>query len=1133
MLKPFFIIILLFTLSACGGGGESSQPNNPTPISDSNNDSWSPKEPPYSGIRGDFDITPSNASETMVNIIESLDFLHMFAFGKDYSQYYFLSENSIALLDDEATCIRGTISTKEVEENKRIEVTYDKCLIDTLEVNGTIKAKSDGTVIPNLTMLDTVTNKNSFINGYFNLLGTTTATYNLIMETEGEQLWFNNFKLIWSDYSLEKGIKYQGDIYISDGGKLKISTTSLGSRDFDDPKTVELLVSSNIDILLLVVLQNDLTFAVSGDYLPITIPLSDSYSNFDSSQPNLPPHAKISPVTLEANRNTPLLISAAQSTDPNFDPLSVKWEFVSGSDDEEWKENSDHSITFSANNPGEYTIKLIVTDLQGEESFVEKTIKVLKSSPKPTISYAQTTNYIGQSFVGSIDLDNDELDGPFSYKLKYGPANMTIDSNGEIQWDAAIPNFGYDTNINFAIYIENSDAFTVFKDSISLKSETKPVIETVSPPWVYFTPSSSLGISSFINQSENIETLYQGGKILSKLLLNNEKLEIKHLAFYNKYENAEYRAVYDANNDGVDDYWFSSRDNNTLLNHIYWRDGKTSEEHKFMVTDGALSFLRILDYDNDNQKDLLLSTGQPEYKTQVIDIKTKEVKLTLGRFFTDYKKSCDFNGDGYMDFMSDKYVRDYQTNERIYERGDYGVMVAVDSNNDGICEVLHYKEQSLTWIDLTGKTESVVLLENYFIHDMVSGNFDTDNSEEILIEFSEVGKYFNQVLKVNTDVQNKVTLHELTKEIRVDKHGSLNHIAVLDIDGDGIDEILKNGSLPSDSYYDKRIIAAKLIQGEFKEVYSSDALADEEYSLINWNSDDELLYLSPGQSQLVKINKNADSEVLIDENNIRNATIENNIVYAYLQNDSQNLSKVDIAFTEFWNKKVTDDNGFDLKNFGDFLLIKGASSNDNLVNLYTGEVIYEIPKVDANKYSFYDVSPSGLPKYIASRRSQSLIKVNADLTVDVIFDSANGDLMSNASDYSFIQYDNDEQLELIIYENIHLGRKYKLLDIQTLELEPFTNLHSGEINNTIITDEEILPCFEWDKKCQNLIYLKPTSDRNALTKSYKRLKVVDKLTGVIIWQTPELIIDDIIIKKEDHKIKAAISLEGGHIYTVN
>ncbi|WP_350655183.1 hypothetical protein, partial [Pseudoalteromonas sp. D48-MNA-CIBAN-0056] len=69
-----------------------------------------------------------------------------------------------------------------------------------------------------------------------------------------------------------------------------------------------------------------------------------------------------------------------------------------------------------------------------------------------------------------INLSNDEFDGPFEYKIAYGPSNISISEQGEINWLSNAPDFGSNLNVNFAVDISNSDNQIRIKHQINLQS---------------------------------------------------------------------------------------------------------------------------------------------------------------------------------------------------------------------------------------------------------------------------------------------------------------------------------------------------------------------------------------------------------------------------------------------------------------------------------------------------------------------------------------------------------------------------------------------------------------------------------------------------------------------------------------
>ena len=66
-----------------------------------------------------------------------------------------------------------------------------------------------------------------------------------------------------------------------------------------------------------------------------------------------------------------------------------------------------------------------------------------------------------------------------------------------------------------------------------------------------------------------------------------------------------------------------------------------------------------------------------------------------------------------------------------------------------------------------------------------------------------------------------------------------------------------------------------------------------------------------------------------------------------------------------------------------------------------------------------------------------------------------------------------------------------------------------------------LDCFSWDTNC-----------RNRIDTFRSQLLVVDKLTDKVIWKTPSLFANDIIVKKQVKKMKLVIANKIGIIYTI-
>lgn len=1143
MYKLFVVYFLALIIVGCGGGGTDSNVSIPA----TGSDSWSPEEPNYVGKREVFEVAPNEASETVLSVVESLDFLNMLAFGNDYSELYFLSENRTAIIDDSVTCTTGNVSTNE--SDTQVEAVYDKCQIDGSEITGTVKAFVDGSeviVIPNLSLLDITLNELSTISGYFVLSNPSFATFNLLLDTGQESLFFDDFTLSFNYQNSVWNGDFSGDIYLSSQGKLSISPTTDENSEEKDSISFALNVSGDVDMYVVANLQESLVYTYSAEYIPVTLPLNVTIDNFDDLI-NESPSAVISPEILTSNRNTPFVLTAYASTDPDYDPLQASWELISGPTGGDITVNSDSTAIFNAHLPGEYVISLNVEDVAGNKSKIERTIKVLKNTPSLELSLTNEKNYIGHEFAAHTTILNDEFDGPYTYKIQYGPANMSVDSTGYIIWDSVIPNFGFDVDINFGLYVENSDKAWLEEKTLTFTPEQAPTIEKVAGTQSVSFPMSSYTNSAFVAESSSIPKLFNGGNKLTQLTYNSGQITLENTVLITNKRNAQYQDVYDANNDGVDDYWFSGIEvdnDESESTHIYWKDGKTFEEHSFMQLDdsyGRTLKFKLIDLDQDNQPEIFVSSSVWGYDTQVYDFVTSEVLYELDKFSFDFSRACDFNGDGFVDFSYGSRVVDIINNSDIYNQSNVRIY-PIDTDGDNICDLVESSVYEMTTniIRTSLDNQSIALIDNQILdRNFIIGNFVGDAGEEVVIQYYVNGQSSSTeaVVLFKIDDQFQISSETIAREIAATYQDPLNDVAIYDVDGDGYDEIIRRSDAEGGGV---QYIVTKLEELQFNKIAETETLTTTEPQLIDWKNDGQLTYIGGNlPSSLISLTPELGAEILFQDNNLYDAILQDDQYFVFLKSTSHSLTKLDLSHTQLWQDDISTDYNFDAQIFDEYALVQGTSGSDYLINSNSGEQLYSIPSINTNTHRKYDFSAnSNLPKFIASRRSNSLLRINENLSVDVLYDENIGSLMDEADDYTFMQADKDEQLELVIYTHTHLSREFKLLDTATLEIEILSENPEGLIEGLDIQDDELLTCFSWDTDCQNLVYL--TNSKLDVQDIYnspnqgsnKAIKVVDKLTGKLIWQSPDLLVNDILFKRTSNKIATALSIEDNTIYTI-
>jgi len=1137
MFKHSLIILILFTLFSCGGGGGSSETKNITPPNGNanDNDSWTAKKPVYTGIRDSYEITQSNSSETAFNVVESLDLLNMLAFGDEYSHFYFLKENQSEALSDDAVCESGSVSTTEVEPQKKIEVKYDHCQIDGTEINGTLRAinnagTNDVTILPNISIKDIATGEIESLNGYLTVTPSDSAVFHLIISSSsGEQLWFDNFKINISLYGDNYGMYFDGDIYISDKGKLSISTSELGHSLYSSEYYTSIIkITSNEEITLNLQLQHLLEVQSSEQFIPVTIPLT-SYPENLFNDANIAPQAVITNEESSVDRNSELQLSSLNSFDEDYDFLTFYWEVTSKPDGSLENLTRASVLTFSADLPGDYTIRLTVEDSSGSSSFTDTVVTVLKNIPEGNISFSQSENYISQNFNASVNLDNDQFDGPFSYRLKYGPANMKISSEGSISWDGLIPDFGKPTDVNFAIYIENEHKNAVLTKTVTLKSSSDVITEKrTDSAYVYWN-------NSFQTAKNNTDSIYFGGGNLSQFIVEGTNLKLKDNVLISELGNAKvnYQAVSDVDSDGTDDYWFSYIDSEKEEYLVLWKNGKTGIINEFLsfenITSDYIS-LQFIDFNMDGNRDLFVSN--PEFGTKIINVSNKEEVLTLESFHRDFDQVCDFNSDGYLDFAYSNKVLDIKNNETLYESDYYFQTVNVDGDNN--CEIVYINENEELVLSYINEVKERVIFDiAVFQRNRTSitvGNFDGEIGDEVLISGNiieqGIGTFYSIFMISNLSSENLIS-----QAITIDEEIELNALysvnAIADLDNDGRDELIFTTFDYSKSLSQHKSYSIE--NNSIVQEYSSLAYSNAQFNIADWQEDDTLTFLSSGINSVVAKSKiDLPVDYLLTSSDPKAVSSENSTTYIYKsQHPGTHITKQDMYANEYWSVDIQQDNGFqvyDLKILPNGLLLaQFYNHSDSLISSYTGEILLTLPhkhSFGGTQFTYYSNENFD---YYASMRTQSLLKIESDNTLAEITNDTITSLLQSSNHYTFAQYDNDLLPELIIYSTFN--KTYKVLDLTTGEEEVNSDLHDGNVEKySNVSSKALLQCFTWDNDCRNFISNEQREDG---------FEVVDKFTGTIIWRSPSFgrHILGVKFRKEDNKIYSGLSFFDGYIYT--
>lgn len=1130
-----FVWLAITFFAGCGGSSDSSGSNS------ENDPLWSSVTPLYSGVTEFYEITPDNASKVAYEVVELLDLLNTLAFGDQFKHFLMLTENQSSNNSGDIICESGSVTIKEFVAAQRTEVIYRHCIFEGINIDGTVRFKTGSynsvTGLLDVSFTDVLTGDRETYTGYFDVIQDSATYHVLVSSSNGVNIWFDNFKLSASLYSNEYGIFYSGDIYISNMGRLTISTSDLGqtlSNQEYYSSTISILGTD--EIIMQVQVNSAISFQLTNEFLPVIIPLTFfPASLFDAV--NNAPEAIITIEKETVDRSMELKVSGTSSNDPDYDLLSFEWEVVSKPELSQADIQQLPEMVFIGDIPGNYYLRLTVTDTQGNSSSSDKKITVLKNKPEGNIEFSQLEYSIGNGFIANVFLENDQFDEPFTYKLKYGPANMSVDENGVVNWDAVIPNFGKNVEVNFAVYVENEHKSNVINEIITLNSNSKPNInKRTNSQYVNWG-------ESFVVKTIEDEEIYFRGIKLDKLILDNDIIKVNKafLIGPSKDGNVYFQAVSDVNEDGINDYWYSFISNEDSSYSVLWVDGDTGEENEFNnfgVLSNSNIIIQVVDYDRDGREELLISNTATQ--SMLINMDTKEVITTfdINNNLERAIQFCDFNNDGYLDFVYRSDVYDVKNNQTIYEGNSFNV---VDLSGNRHCEVVDVNDEGeLKLINLEFGVEKIIF-DNYFTANGTSvtvGDFDDDVSQEIMVS--------GYVRKNNTStVYEMFILNNLSDQtvsltpiLFEDDNRILDLSAasiIVDLNNDGIDELVYTESTLDQQGAEIRIdeykhVAYSLEGDTFQQQYSSAWYNRELHSIVDWDDNDTLTFLIESYSvYFVGVSEPGlevkyDTEIRVSEIAIQKED-ENFYVYKS-DHPNTSLTKQDLFGNEIWVSDLQQDSNFNIQNIAPlndkFLLVEGYNEH-HLLSTVSGEILTTMPVTrlfSATQFVFHSTNEFD---YLADISTKTILKLENDLTITSLSDEMFDNALNDSWHYTFYQYDDDAQPEIITYSTFN--RSYVALDPLELTIENYSAFHTGNVVNGNNISSNLLQCFSWDKGCKN--FVSNSNNRDSF-------EVVDKLTGNIIWQSPKLggIIQDIQFKRIDNKVSATASFYDGYVYSV-
>jgi len=199
---------------------------------------------------------------------------------------------------------------------------------------------------------------------------------------------------------------------------------------------------------------------------------------------NLPPQASFTYSPSTPGNNTPVTFNASETLDPDGDVIAFDWDFGDGST------ASGEIVTHTFGYPGKYTVKLTVTDNDGETNSIAELIDVQPpDTTPPSLSlWPSNGSYSSKDWVIVTVTANEELDNATLYWD--GSKRETKDVNG--------------TFVQFNVTNQGEGMHTFYVEAYDLsgnkgQSVTNTIIVDLTPPTVSFISAPTNGAE--VNQS--------------------------------------------------------------------------------------------------------------------------------------------------------------------------------------------------------------------------------------------------------------------------------------------------------------------------------------------------------------------------------------------------------------------------------------------------------------------------------------------------------------------------------------------------------------------------------------------------------------------------------------------------------
>ncbi len=225
----------------------------------------------------------------------------------------------------------------------------------------------------------------------------------------------------------------------------------------------------------------ELAFDGEGDNVYdafVIAPILELEKTYDD---NTAPTINIADVA-DLEKNTEAEISLEGVTDNEFDFLDYTVSLQSGPGGSNTTVVVDgaRALHFSADAAGDYTLELSVSDGRGGSATETLDIHVMQDAPEIDLASDSFAITAGASFNLSLTPVNSE-DGPFSYRLLAAPPGMTVDGDGQLDWQSGSESLFFpELSLNILVEVSNTDHAVEVPLSINVSDPGKahPLVRT-------------------------------------------------------------------------------------------------------------------------------------------------------------------------------------------------------------------------------------------------------------------------------------------------------------------------------------------------------------------------------------------------------------------------------------------------------------------------------------------------------------------------------------------------------------------------------------------------------------------------------------------------------------------------------